>query len=284
MNIQWYPGHMAKAKRLLIEQLKKADFIIELADARIPLSSRNPDLLRIVENKKRVLVLAKADLAEAAATQRWLATLRGRGESVTSFDANPKSRNRLLQFIDTASAEFIARAENRGIKKIIRAMVIGVPNVGKSTFINRMCGAAITSVANKPGHTRSNRWVKAGPYLELMDSPGMLWPRLDSAISAQRLAYIGTIKDAVYNTEELSMELLWELFHRIPQETAARFKLKESSYKSKLSLLDALCQGRGFLMKGGSYDYERACAVLLEEFRSGKVGRVSFEVPEETWD
>ncbi len=283
MNIQWYPGHMAKAKRLLIDQLKKADFIIELADARIPLSSRNPDLLKIVENKKRVLVLTKVDLADREATLQWLNQLRKDGESVTDFDADPKSKNKLLRFIGEASAEFIARAENRGIKKTIRAMVIGVPNVGKSTFINRMVGAAITSVANKPGHTRSNRWVKVNPYLELMDSPGMLWPRLDNEISAQRLAYIGTIKDAVYNSEELAMELLWELFHTIQAETMARFKLKENTYESKIALLDALCQGRGFLMRGGIYDYERACAVILEEFRSGKIGRVSFEKVGASW-
>lgn len=283
MKIQWYPGHMAKTKRLLTEQLKKADFIIELADARIPLSSRNPDLIKLAENKKRVLVLTKADLANPKETQRWLQALRNEGEQVIDFDANPKSKNKLMQFIQEASQIFVERAENRGIKKTIRAMVIGVPNVGKSTFINRMVGASITSVANKPGHTKSNRWVKVNPYLELMDSPGMLWPRLDNEMAAQRLAYIGTIKDAVYNSEELAMELLWELFHTIPQDTKERFKLKEDSYESKLALLEALCQGRGFLMRGGVFDYERACAVILEEFRNGKVARLSLEKVGDTW-
>lgn len=283
MNIQWYPGHMAKAKRLLTEQLKKADFIIELADARIPISSRNPDLLKIVENKKRVLVLSKADLAEPTATRAWIKQLTEEGEQVIDFDANPKSKGKLLKFIEEAGRDFIQRAENRGIKKTLRAMVIGVPNVGKSTFINRMVGSAITAVANKPGHTRSNRWVKVNPYLELMDSPGMLWPRLDSEISAQRLAYIGTIKDAVYNTEELAMELLWELFALKKAECKERFKLKEDSYESKIALLEAVCAGRGFLMRGGIYDYERACAVILEEFRNGKIARISFEKVEDTW-
>lgn len=279
MNIQWYPGHMAKAKRLLEEQLKKADFIIELCDARIPRSSRNEDLLRLVENKKRVLVLTKADLADPNATKAWLEYYRQNGEDAIDFDANPKSRKRIVAFLNNASKSFVKRAEDRGIKKTIRAIVLGVPNVGKSTFINRIAGSAITSVADKPGHTKSNRWVKVSEYFELMDSPGMLWPKIDDEKAAMHLAYIGTIKDAVYNTDELAMELIWELLQINEDNTRARYKLKDNSFSDKTELMDAVCKGRGFVAKGGVYDYERACATILDEFRAGKLGRITFEKP-----
>lgn len=279
MNIQWYPGHMAKAKRLLEEQLKKADFIIELCDARIPRSSRNEDLLRLVENKKRVLVLTKADLADPGSTKAWLEYYRQNGEDAIDFDANPKSRKRIVAFLNNASKSFVKRAEDRGIKKTIRAIVLGVPNVGKSTFINRIAGSAITSVADKPGHTKSNRWVKVSEYFELMDSPGMLWPKIDDEKAAMHLAYIGTIKDAVYNTDELAMELIWELLQINEDNTRARYKLKDNSFSDKTELMDAVCKGRGFVAKGGVYDYERACATILDEFRAGKLGRITFEKP-----
>lgn len=279
MNIQWYPGHMAKAKRLLEEQLKKADFIIELCDARIPRSSRNEDLLRLVENKKRVLVLTKADLADPSSTKAWLEYYRQNGEDAIDFDANPKSRKRIVAFLNNASKSFVKRAEDRGIKKTIRAIVLGVPNVGKSTFINRIAGSAITSVADKPGHTKSNRWVKVSEYFELMDSPGMLWPKIDDEKAAMHLAYIGTIKDAVYNTDELAMELIWELLQINEDNTRARYKLKDNSFSDKTELMDAVCKGRGFVAKGGVYDYERACATILDEFRAGKLGRITFEKP-----
>lgn len=279
MNIQWYPGHMAKAKRLLEEQLKKADFIIELCDARIPRSSRNEDLLRLVENKKRVLVLTKADLADPSSTKAWLEYYRQNGEDAIDFDANPKSRKRIVAFLNNASKSFVKRAEDRGIKKTIRAIVLGVPNVGKSTFINRIAGSAITSVADKPGHTKSNRWVKVSEYFELMDSPGMLWPKIDDEKAAMHLAYIGTIKDAVYNTDELAMELIWELLQINENNTRARYKLKDKIFSDKTELMDAVCKGRGFVAKGGVYDYERACATILDEFRAGKLGRITFEKP-----
>lgn len=279
MNIQWYPGHMAKAKRLLEEQLKKADFIIELCDARIPSSSRNEDLLRLVENKKRVLVLTKADLADPSSTKAWLEYYRQNGEDAIDFDANPKSRKRIVAFLNNASKSFVKRAEDRGIKKTIRAIVLGVPNVGKSTFINRIAGSAITSVADKPGHTKSNRWVKVSEYFELMDSPGMLWPKIDDEKAAMHLAYIGTIKDAVYNTDELAMELIWELLQINEDNTRARYKLKDKIFSDKTELMDAVCKGRGFVAKGGVYDYERACATILDEFRAGKLGRITFEKP-----
>lgn len=279
MNIQWYPGHMAKAKRLLEEQLKKADFIIELCDARIPRSSRNEDLLRLVENKKRVLVLTKADLADPSSTKAWLDYYRQNGEDAIDFDANPKSRKRIVAFLNNASKSFVKRAEDRGIKKTIRAIVLGVPNVGKSTFINRIAGSAITSVADKPGHTKSNRWVKVSEYFELMDSPGMLWSKIDDEKAAMHLAYIGTIKDAVYNTDELAIELIWELLQINEDNTRARYKLKDNSFSDKTELMDAVCKGRGFVAKGGVYDYERACATILDEFRAGKLGRITFEKP-----
>ncbi|NMD37894.1 MAG: ribosome biogenesis GTPase YlqF [Christensenellaceae bacterium] len=281
MKIQWYPGHMAKSKRLLVDQLKKADFVIELCDARIPHSSRNPDLIELTSNKKRVLVLTKSDLADPAVTKEWLAHYKSVGETVCAYDANPRYMKKMMQFVKDASQEYIDRAENRGIKKIVRAMVIGVPNVGKSTFINRMCGSAITAVADKPGVTRSNRWVKVDPYLDLLDTPGMLWPRLDDVNAAQKIAYIGTIKDAVYDVHQLSINLIKDLLILKPQNTIDRFKLKTTEFNNDIEVLEAVCKGRGFLMKGGVFDFDRASAVVLDEFRAGKVGRISLERPSE---
>ena len=278
LDIQWYPGHMAKAKRLLAQQLAKADIAIELCDARIPLSSRNPDLDRMLQRKRRMLLLCKADLADNGTTQQWIQYFANKDIRAMAYDASPQKTRRVRGLMDQVAREFYERAERRGIKKTLRAMVVGVPNVGKSTFINRLTGSATTDVGDRPGITRANRWVKVNPYLEVLDTPGMLWPKLNDQRAAIRLAYIGTIRDAVYDQLELSIRLLKELLRDRKQITCERFKIKNPEADG-LALLDEVCHGRGFLLKGGISDYDRACAVILDEFRAGKLGKISLEQP-----
>ncbi|MBE5801201.1 MAG: ribosome biogenesis GTPase YlqF [Clostridiales bacterium] len=282
MDIQWYPGHMAKAKRLLAAQLSKVDLVVELCDARLPLSSRNPALGAMLQHKRRILLLCKADLAENAKTQKWLAFFRAQGIAAMAYDASPHKTKEAKLFIEQAAKEVIERGERRGIAKTIRAIVVGVPNVGKSTFINRLYGGSIAQTGDRPGVTKSNQWVKVSPYLEVLDTPGMLWPKLNDQLAATRLAYIGTIKDAVYNQEELCISLLEDLLEVRPQQTAERFKIKDTSLRG-YELLEAVCRGRGFLMRGGVCDTDRGCSVVLDEFRAGKVGKLTLEdvpVPE----
>ena len=278
MEIQWYPGHMAKAKRLLSAQLSKVDLVIELCDARLPLSSRNPDLNQLVAHKRRVLLLCKADLAEPQKTKAWLAYFQSCGIEAMDYDTTAKKTKQAKALIEKAAAEVIERSARRGMKKTIRAMVAGVPNVGKSTFINRLYGGGITRVADRPGVTRSNQWVKVSPYLEVMDTPGMLWPKLNDQRAATRLAYIGTIRDAIYDQEALAVHLLEDLLAVMPGATLERFKLKDADAKG-YPLLEEVCRGRGFLMRGGIADVERGCAVVLDEFREGKVGKITLEMP-----
>ena len=277
MEINWYPGHMARAKRLLSDQLSRVDVVIELCDARLPRSSRNPDLMRLTQKKERVLLLGKSDLADPALTKEWLAEFRAQQLSCLALDMNRHAKA-ALSLIDRAAQEAVERATQRGIRKTVRAMIVGVPNVGKSTLINRLHGGAIAKVGDMPGVTRANQWVKISPYLELMDTPGLLWPRLDDPLAARRLAYIAAIKDEVLDTAQLSIQLLTDLIAVAPEAVRERFKLPDLSVRGP-ELLDAVCRGRGFLMKGGVYDTERACKVVLDEFRGGKLGRITLESP-----
>ena len=279
MEINWYPGHMARAKRLLSDQLSRVDVVIELCDARLPRSSRNPDLMRLTQKKERVLLLGKSDLADPALTKEWLAEFRAQQLSCLALDMNRQAKA-ALSLIDRAAQEAVERAAQRGIRKTVRAMIVGVPNVGKSTLINRLHGGAVAKVGDMPGVTRANQWVKVSPYLELLDTPGLLWPRLDDPLAARRLAYIAAIKDDVVDTAKLSIQLLEDLIAGAPQAVQERFKIKDLSLRGP-ELLDAVCQGRGFLMKGGVYDTERACKVVLDEFRGGKLGRITLEAPQE---
>lgn len=279
MEINWYPGHMARAKRLLSEQLSRVDVVIELCDARLPLSSRNPDLMRLTERKERVLLLGKSDLADPARTRQWTTIFKGQGERCLALNMQ-KQAKAALSLIEDAAKETVERAQSRGIKKTVRAMIVGVPNVGKSTLINRLHGGAVVQVGDMPGVTRANRWVKITPYLELMDTPGLLWPRLDDPLAARRLAYIAAIRDEVLDTDTLAIQLLTDLIFAVPQAVQDRFKIKDLSLRGP-DLLEAVCQGRGFLMKGCVPDTDRACKVVLDEFRGGKLGRITLEAPGE---
>lgn len=277
MDINWYPGHMARAKRMLSEQLSRVDVVIELCDARLPLSSRNPDLLRMTARKKRVLLLGKSDLANAKATEAWLNAFQREGLLCAAVDMNRQAK-KVLPLIEEAARETVERAAQRGIKKTVRAMVVGVPNTGKSTFINRLHGAPIAKVGDMPGVTRSNQWVKISPFLELMDSPGLLWPRLDDPIAARRLCYIAAIGDQAVDIAMLAIQLLEDMIDAAPEAVAERFKIRDLSLRGP-ALLDAVCEGRGFLMKGGMPDLDRACKTVLDEYRGGKLGRITLEMP-----
>ena len=278
MDINWYPGHMAKSKRLLAEQLRRVDVVIELCDARLPYSSRNPDLDKLINGKKRVLLLNKADLADQTSTSMWLNYFRTQGIDAAPYNAASGKAKDALAVIDRAAKEAVERAAAKGIRKTVRAIVVGVPNVGKSTFTNKLHGGNVAKTGDRPGVTRNNQWVRISPYLELMDTPGLLWPRLDDPLAARRLAYIAAIRDEVVDTAALSIQLLIDLIEMAPKAVEERFKIKDLSLRGP-DLLDAVCKGRGFLMKGGIFDTERACKVILDEFRGGKLGRITLESP-----
>ncbi len=280
MEINWYPGHMAKTRRLLSDQIGKADLIIELCDARLPYSSRNPDLDRMIQGKKRILLLNKADLADPELSRRWLHYFRGKGLNTALIQATGLKAKDALTAIEKATREIVEKAAARGIRKTVRAMVVGVPNVGKSTYINRLHGGNIAKTGDRPGVTRNTQWIRITPYLELMDTPGLLWPRLDDQLAARRLSYLGTIKDDVLNLDSLAMSLLEDLADIVPQKMSERFHIEDTSLRG-IELLDAVCRGRGFLLKGNEMDYDRCCSVVLDEFRGGKLGRITLEAPKE---
>ena len=279
MDINWYPGHMAKTKRQLSEQLTRVDVVVELCDARLPYSSRNPDLDRLIQGKKRVLLLNKADLADQAVTSMWLNYFRQQGIDAAPYNAISGKVKDAMAVIDRAAREAVERAAARGMRKTVRAMVVGVPNVGKSTFTNKLHGSGIARTGDRPGVTRSNQWVHITPYLDLLDTPGLLWPRLDDQLAARRLCYIGTVKDDVVDLPMLTIHLLQDMLAVKPEIVCERFRIRDAELRGE-ELLEAVCRGRGFLMRGGVCDYDRCCAVVLDEFRAGKLGRISLETPQ----
>ena len=275
-TINWYPGHMARAKRLLAEQLSRVDVVIELCDARIPRASRNPDLAELVKGKRRLLVLGKADLAEEAQTRAWLKYYRAQGLEAMSFDSVRGRAKDVLARVERLSADLVERMAARGVKKTVRVMIVGVPNVGKSTFTNRINGAAIAKTGDRPGVTRSNQWVRVTPYLELLDTPGLLWPKLENQADTRALAFVGTINDQIMDQQMLAIRLLTWLMENKREDAVGRFRLKETDAEG-LALLEAVCRGRGWLLPGGVCDTDRGAAVVLDEFRAGKLGRVTLQ-------
>lgn len=279
-KINWYPGHMAKTRRLLQEQLRAVDAVIELCDARAPQATRNADLQKLTRDKARILVLNKADLADDAQTARWVEHYRREGLTAMRFNASGGRTKDILARIEEASRPALERFRARGVKKTVRFMVTGIPNVGKSTFINRLHGSAIAKASDRPGVTRSNQWVKLNPYLEILDTPGMLPPRMDDQYSARLLAFLGSIRDEIMDTEGLAGDLMALLYRLNPDAAIRRFKLAEGVDATPEALLEAACRGRGWLLSGGRLDTGRGAAVILDEFRAGKVGKITIEPAE----
>ena len=275
-KINWYPGHMARAKKKLIEQLSRVDVVVELCDARIPRASRNPDLNELVKNKKRLLILNKADLADEAQTRAWLGYFRAQGLDCMSFDSAKGRAKDVIRRIEQAASEAVEKMAARGVKKTVRVMIVGVPNVGKSTFTNKVNGASIAKTGDRPGVTRNNQWVRITPYLELLDTPGLLWPRLDDQSDARALAFVGTINDQIMDQQMLAIWLLETLLSIRPEAVVSRFRLKDEALRG-VALLEEACRGRGWLMPGGVPDTDRGAAVILDEFRGGKLGRLTLQ-------
>lgn len=279
-SINWFPGHMAKTKRILTDQVRRIDLVIELCDARLPFSSRNPEINTIIQGKKRIVLLNKADLADPNATAHWIHIIQQNGFETYAIDSKRVKSKEIIDKIQHATKEIVEKALEKGIRKTVRVMVLGVPNVGKSTLINQLRGKGIAQTGDRPGVTRSNQWVRISPYLELLDTPGMLWPRLDDQTAAKRLCYIGSVRDEVTDQYFLAISLLEELEICCPDAVISRFHIDNAEMKGQ-ELLDAVCKGRGWLLKGNQYDYDRAASVVLDEFRAGKLGRITLEYPPE---
>lgn len=276
--INWYPGHMARTRRLLQDQIRRIDLIIEICDARLPFSSRNPELSGMISRKKHLLFLNKSDLADPSATKAWIRFFRSEGIEAWQTDATKIRGKETIGLIDRSTKEIVERSLEKGVRKTVRAMIVGIPNVGKSTLINRLYGRSVAQIGDRPGVTRSNQWVKVSPYLELLDTPGLLWPRLDDQLAARRLCYIGSVKDDVVDLGDLAIHLLEDLCDIVPDQVKQRFHIEDTSLKG-VSLLDAVCAGRGWILKGAQPDYDRCCSVVLDEFRAGRLGRITFEKP-----
>ncbi len=281
MNIQWYPGHMTKAKRAMKEDVKLVDLVIELVDARAPLASRNPDIDSLAAGKGRVILLNKADLASEKANAAWIAYFEEQGFQVMKIDARAKATLKQLNaLIQEACREKIERDRRRGIlNRPVRAMVVGIPNVGKSTFINSFAGKAAAKTGNKPGVTKGNQWIRLNKQVELLDTPGILWPKFEDQRVGLLLAFLGSINDEILEKDELASELADYLRNITPGLLKERYGIEEDG-KKPYELLDEIAAARACLTKGGVNDLTKAARLLLDEFRGGKLGRITLEMPE----
>ena len=281
MNIQWYPGHMTKAKRAMKEDVKLVDLVIELVDARAPLASRNPDIDSLAAGKGRVILLNKADLASEKANAAWITYFESQGFQVMKIDARAKATLKQLNaLIQEACKEKIERDRRRGIlNRPVRAMVVGIPNVGKSTFINSFAGKAAAKTGNKPGVTKGNQWIRLNKQVELLDTPGILWPKFEDQRVGLLLAFLGSINDEILEKDELASELADYLRNITPGLLKERYGIEENG-KKPYELLDEIAAARACLTKGGVNDLTKAARLLLDEFRGGKLGRITLEMPE----
>lgn len=280
-NVQWFPGHMAKTRRLIKESLNLVDGVVELVDARIPYSSRNPELDSIIEKKPRIVLLNKCDVADPAATSLWLKYFQDKGCYAIAVDCRSgKGLNKFDGVVKQALKATIERNEKKGMSgKPLRLMVVGIPNTGKSSFINRMGKNAKAKVADKAGVTRQNQWFVVGNGIELLDTPGVLWPKFDDPEVGDKLAFIGSVKDEITDKETLACRLLEVLAKTRPQAIEERYKLDSVSDLQGWEILEMIGRKRGFLIKGGEIDYERAAVIVADEFRGGKLGRITLELP-----
>jgi len=279
-HLQWYPGHMRKAERLVKENLKIVDVVVELLDARIPMSSANPVLREIVAGKTRLIVLNKSDLADPTATRAWVQYFASQDIVAVPVDAVKGSGTKeLVQAIQKLAAPRTEKLAKHGAKpRAARCMILGIPNVGKSSLINRLSGGARTKVENRPGVTRAKQWIRIGAQLELLDMPGILWPKFEDARAALRLAFTGAISDTVYDVGGVVLQLLRVLHADNPATLRARYGLAEN-LPTGVELLEEIGRRRGCLVRGGRIDYEKAEQIVLTDFRSGRLGRVTLDSP-----
>ncbi len=277
-NIQWFPGHMAKTRRLLKECLPLIDAVAEIVDSRVPSGSRNPDLSEIIAGKPRIILLNKCDMADPAVTEMWIKHYRAEGVTAIPVDCRTgKGLNVFKTTVKELLSDRLEQYRQKGmVGKPLRVMVVGIPNVGKSSFINRMVGASRAKVENRPGVTRGNQWFKIDNELELLDTPGVLWPKLDDALAGEYLAFTGAVKDDVLDTEWLAVRLLEVLSDKYMHLLSSAYGIeKDEPYE----MLCAFAKKRGMLIRGGEYDTARAANILLSEFRTQKIGRITLEVP-----
>ena len=283
-NIQWFPGHMTKTKRQIQASLKLVDAVAEILDARIPLSSKNPDLQKLIQNKPKVVLLNKCDMANQTATSRWIDYYASQG--ITAIAVDCKSGKGLIKFapaVNNVLSERRERLKAKGmVNPMLRIMIVGIPNVGKSSFINRVAKQNRAKVEDRPGVTRGNQWYSIAKNIEMLDTPGVLWPKFDDKIVGERLAFTGAVKDQILDTELLAVRLLDFLRSLKPADFIARFKLEDIDLDAidSYELLNVIGKKRGMLISGGEIDTERAAIMLLDEFRSGKLGRITLEMPE----
>ena len=283
MNIQWYPGHMTKPRRQIEADLKQVDAVCEIVDARIPMSSRNPDIDAICGSKPRIIVLNRMDLADPNATKKWSSYFKSKGMAVIATDC--KTRKGIADFTPAARiacAEKLERDAKRGMNRPLRVMVVGIPNVGKSTLINQISGRKGAKAENRPGVTRGKQWVTVDSGLQLLDTPGILWPKFEDPDVGMMLAYTGAVKEGVIDIEELACRLM-ELLHKFyPQTLLERYRIEAPEGTPGWELVELAGRKRGYLVSGGEVNTERMSKVLLDEFRSGKLGKFTLEMPEET--
>ncbi len=282
MNIQWFPGHMAKTRRQMEEKLKLIDAVVEILDARIPISSKNPDISEITKGKPRVVVLNKVDLADDAVTKQWVSYYREQGiEACLADCAKGKGVQETVSAVKRALSDKIAADSEKGMNRAIKLLVAGVPNVGKSSYINRLSGRASAIVGDRPGVTRGQQWIRLKNGIELLDTPGILWPKFEDETVGLHLAFIGSIKDEIMDTELLACKLAEFLNAHYKEAFCGRYKLENTDGMQGFELVEYLGRKRGFVISGGEIDFLRASNILLDEFRSAKIGKISLERPED---
>jgi ribosome biogenesis GTPase A len=283
MNIQWFPGHMAKTRRLIAENLKLVDVIIELLDARIPFSSRNPEINTLINNKPRLVAFNKSDLADEKISRQWVKWYGDQGvDCILINSINGKGLNEVKSRARELMSAKIERDRAKGkLFTPVRTMVVGIPNVGKSSFINKIVGRATAVTGDRPGVTRGKQWIRISSEMELLDTPGILWPKFEDQEVGMNLAFTGAIKDDIMDTGEVAMELLHRLYKTYPEQLCSRFKLEPESVKDlkPLELLETVGRKRGCIISKGEIDYSRISAIVLDEFRGGKIGRITLEKP-----
>jgi ribosome biogenesis GTPase A len=279
MHFQWYPGHMTKAKRAMQEDIKLIDVVIELVDARIPASSKNPDINELAKNKSRVILLNKSDMADSACLSEWIKHYEKQGYLALAINARKRNELKQVQsLIQAACKEKIERDRKRGIlNRPVRAMIVGIPNVGKSTFINSFAGKACTKTGNKPGVTKGKQWIRLNKQVELLDTPGILWPKFEDQTVGQHLAFIGSIKDELIQSVDLALDLIEFLVPAYPGTLKEHYQVNEAD--NSVEILEQIARNRGCLQKGNELNLDKAAFLLLDDFRNARLGRITIERP-----